>query len=233
MDTRCLACNKDFKGLLIHLARNKKCKDKYSVDDFNELSKKGSDLRIENKNVKRRQNYDPKTESERKRRQYDSTKEHDRYKNQQIAKKEDMKTFHPNSLMYKNFFKEIQFGPIFPCICCMKTFTDRGVHRLTDKFHQKIKDLGMTDYIDTTKESLRVNGNLHLCKTCYTKLPKKVMPKQCFKNGLQLSEVPRCLQISSMSNQLIAKYILFIKFRETPNTRMKLMNDRVSCCYET
>ena len=144
-----------------------------------------------------------------------------------------MRTFNPHHQMYKNFFKEIQYGPIFPCICCMKTFTDRGVHRLTDKFHQKIKDLGMTEYIDTNKNSLRVNGNLHLCKTCYTKLPKKVMPKQCFKNGLQLSEVPKSLQISSLSNQLIAKYILFIKFRETPNTRMKLMNDRVSCCYET
>ena len=197
-------------------------------------------------NEKRRQNYDPKAESirkkqrydhkaeaERKKRQYEPEKKREKYKQQQIALKEDMREFKPNHQMYKSFFKEIQYGPIFPCICCMKTFTDRGVHRLTDKFHQKIKELGMADYIDTTKDSLRVNGNLHLCKTCYTKLPKKLMPKQCFKNGLQLSEVPKCLQISSMSNQLIAKYILFIKFRETPNTRMKLMNDRVSCCNET
>ena len=243
---KCSSCNKECKSLLGHLAKSSKCKEAYSSNDLIELRKRSKEMTYKSKNEKRRENYDPKAESERKKQRYDPIaaaerrsiqyepkKRQERYNQQQTDKKEHLLELDPNHQKFKNFFKEIQYGPIFPCICCMKCFADRGVHRLTDKFHQKIKDLEMTSYIDITRDCLKVNGNFHLCLTCYKKLPKKLMPKQCFKNGLQLAEVPKCLQLSSMSNQLIAKYILFIKFRETPTTRMKLMNDRVSSCYET
>ena len=149
MDTKkCMTCNKDCKSLLGHLAKSPLCKEGYSVDDLNELRKACKEMTNKSKNEKRRQNYDPKAESERKKQRYDpkaaSEQNKRQYKQKQIALKEDMRGFKPNQQMYKNFFKEIQYGPIFPCICCMKCFTDRGVHRLTDKFHQKIKDLGMT-----------------------------------------------------------------------------------------
>ena len=132
--------------------------------------------------------------------------------------------------MYRNFLKEIQFGPIFPCICCMKCFTDRGVDKITDTLMQKIEDAEKSHCIKTEAQ-FRVNGNFYLCKTCCRKLPKGVMPKQCFRNGLELAEVPKCLKISSLGNQLLAKYILFLKLRKTPTSRFDIMNDRVSLNY--
>ena len=58
-------------------------------------------------------------------------------------------------------------------------------------------------------------------------LSKKQIPKLCFKNGLQLSPIPECMKLTSLGNQLLAKYILFLKLRETKSLFGRI-NDRVS-----
>ena len=225
----CLKCEKPFKNILLHLNKNSICRNHYSQESFDELTKQCKKLARDQKNLKRRQNYDPQAESERQKLKYDAAKESVRnktkYVHQLSTRKESMKTF--NQKMFLDFFEEIKFGPIFPCICCMKCFTLRGVRIANTNFVEKLQNLEMTHCIDTN-ERLKINGNFHLCHTCHLKLPKKQMPKLCFKNGLELSPVPPCLQISALGNQLIAKYILFIKIRKTSKKTMDIINDRVS-----
>ena len=150
------------------------------------------------------------------------------YQQDQYVKKEIMQSFNPSAPNYKNFFKEIQFGPIFPCICCMRCFTDRGVKVIDKHFHKNLIDTRKLDCIDTS-ESLKINDKFHLCHTCHLKLSKGQMPKLCFQNGLKLSKIPDCMQISSLGNQLLAKYILFLKLREHKKSGFGILNDRVRC----
>ena len=221
----CLVCNKNLQHILKHLAKSPNCKAKYPKDALDKIHMNSKVQRREKKSLKERERYVSHVESKRKRDSYDSAKETKRKKDERHARKEDMKTF--NEEMYKRFFQEIQYGPIFPCICCMKCFTLRGVRIMNPNIYRNLKDADVTEFIDTN-ENLRMNGNFHLCHTCYVKLPKKKMPKLCFKNGLQLSKVPECLRITSLGNQLLAKYILFIKVRRTSKDTMDLINDRVS-----
>ena len=53
------------------------------------------------------------------------------------------------------------------------------------------------------------------------------MPSTCFQNGLGLSEVPECLKLTDLENQLVAKNLVFIKIRPTPKSRYDIMNDRI------
>ena len=110
----------------------------------------------------------------------------------------------------QNFYKEIQFGPIFPCICCMRCLPFRSVTRLSEKFFQKCVENDSSDNL-RKEEYLKVNGNWYLCSTCYSHLSKGNMPTQCHKNGLDLANVPECLKISDVGNQMLAKNLVFIK----------------------
>ena len=54
------------------------------------------------------------------------------------------------------------------------------------------------------------------------------MPPLCFKNGLQLVEIPSFFKkIGDLGNQLLAKKLIFLKLRPLPKTGMKSMFDRV------
>ena len=238
----CIVCKKPCKHVLKHLAKSLNCKANYpqqALDELQKNSKINSKARnsqrkqetyvSEVESKRKRETYDSVKESKRKKENYDSVKESERkklhYKEETHARKEGMKTF--NEHMFKKFFEEIQYGPIFPCICCMKCFTLRGVRIMHSNYHQKLKDAKVTEFI-TLNDSLKMNDNFHLCHTCFLKLPNRKMPKLCFKNELQLAKVPKCLKITSLGNQLLAKYILFIKIRRTSKDTMDLINDRVS-----
>ena len=224
----CIVCNKNPKYILKHLAKSPSCKAKYPQDALDKLTSKSKVQAKENNSLRMREKYVSDVESKRKRDNYDSVKETKRkkheYQQEKYARKEGMRTF--NDDMFKKFFQEIQYGPIFPCICCMKCFTLRGVRVLLPNFHQRLKDAKVAKFIDTNV-SLRMNGNFHLCHTCFLKLSKEKMPKLCFMNKLQLAKVPPCLRITSLGNQLLAKYILFIKVRRTSKDTMDKINDRV------
>ena len=53
------------------------------------------------------------------------------------------------------------------------------------------------------------------------------MPLICFRNGLEFSQIPECLQLTDLESQLIALDLVFIKIRQLPKTQMDIMNDRV------
>ena len=53
------------------------------------------------------------------------------------------------------------------------------------------------------------------------------MPNICFQNGLNLSEVPDCLKLTDLENQLISKNLVFIKVHPSPRSRYSIMTNRI------
>ena len=53
------------------------------------------------------------------------------------------------------------------------------------------------------------------------------MPNICFQNGLDVSDVPDCLKLTDLENQLISKNLIFIKVHPSPRSRYGVMNDRI------
>ncbi len=53
------------------------------------------------------------------------------------------------------------------------------------------------------------------------------MPKLCYNNGLQLDDVPACLNLNELENTLIAKNIIFLKMFKLPKSRWSAVKDKV------
>ena len=233
-DVLCLHCgtSKPIKSILLHVVRSKKCKKYYET--HNELDKLRERCHTANrakKNNKRRLNYDPVAESERNKKNYEENRDqritNKRARRNDVLEQMNPHAFDPKNKIFENFFKECQLGPIFPCLCCKRCLPLRGVQTFQQKFHETLIANQMDQYVDM-QDFLKVNGKLYICFACHRNLSKKKMPNLCSRNGLELTPVPECLQISDVGNQLLAKHLIFIKFRRLPKTRMKSMNDRVS-----
>ena len=210
---KCKKCKKMLKpeSILKHIAKAKDCEAFYN-DHIEELE-------MLRQNSKTRFELGKKSRSKEKR----STENSNYYKANKIRIAQKYQERNKNLV---NFFKEIQYGPIFPCVCCHRCLFDRGMNVLSEKFVQFLKEFHLDTFIDLNVKKLF--GNHYICDTCHRNLSKKAMPNLCFKNALKLSPVPKCLQISSLLNQLLAKSLIFYKFRHLPKTGMAKMNDRVT-----
>ena len=133
----------------------------------------------------------------------------------QCTKSKRAESYQTNTKCLKNFFKEIQRGPIFPCISCMRCLPSRSVTKLSDKFYQKLCEKDVAKYL-CREPRFQIDGHWHLCSTCYSHLNSGNLPSQCQENGLQLSPVPDCLKVSDVGNQLLAKKLVFIKVNINP-----------------
>ena len=128
----------------------------------------------------------------------------------QMNKSKRADSYQSNTKCLKNFFKEIQRGPIFPCISCMRCLPSRSVTKLSEKFYQKLCEKDVAKYI-CREPRFQIDGQWNLCSTCYSHLNSGNLPLQCQENGLQLAPVPDCLKVSDVGNQLLAKNLVFIK----------------------
>ena len=227
----CAVCGKtlELSKILKHITKAKKCK-KYPKDKLQELREKSHAASRQKKNCKRKAQYDSNEKSQENKKYYQEKKARilgNLKEKRQEFKGEMSACFDPKSNIFKCFFQEIKEGPIYPCISCMRCLPKRTVKPFQEKFHQTLIDNNMECYVDT-KDSLKINGKHYICSTCQVSLSKRVLPNLCFKNGLELSDVPKCLQTSSVGNQLLAKHLTFLKIRKLPKTRMGSNYDRVS-----
>ena len=229
----CLLCgtSKPIKSILLHVVRSKKCKQYYEThDELEKLRKRCHTANRLKKNRKRRLNYDPNAKSEENKRDYEQHKgqrtKSKRSKRDELLNQMDPAAFDPKNEIFQKFFQECHLGPIFPCICCKRCLSFRGVKTFQKKFHDTLIKHGNDKFIDLSDE-LKINGQLYICHCCHDNLTKTKMPNLCYKNGLDLSKVPKCLQISDVGNQLLAKHLIFLKIRKLPKTGMPSMNDRV------
>ena len=233
----CQICSKRLKttSILRHIGHSENCRNKYPTDKLNEL-KTAANMRKRSqlKEIKRK-NYDSQKRSDENKRYYENNKKEIRSKQRDYheSKKGDIRSRkrenYENNKTLEKFHEECQFGPIFPCICCKRCLPKRGVKLIQNQFLEFLKENKIDSYIDMT--GTLIDGSFHICHSCHSNLSKKKMPNLCFKNGLQLANVPDCLQISSLGNQLLAKHLIFLKIRSLPKTGMGKMNDRVSILY--
>ena len=231
MDGRqqCFVCKKRFKQILKHLGKSWDCVDNYPILPLHRLRRqcaaKVKERKLLNYNMSRRRLYDPVIESARNKRKYERYQKA-KYQLKKKVLRESKQTFHDS--MFQSFFEDIKFGPIFPCVCCHRSLFLRTVKEFDQCSKKILCDASLDGYVSPTDDFMR-NGKMYLCCTCHRTLTSRMqMPKLCHLNGLELSKVPKCLQLTSLGNQLLAKNLIFIKIRKTPKTRMDLMNDRVS-----
>ena len=127
----------------------------------------------------------------------------------------------------KSFFKEIQHGPVYPCVCCNRDMFKRGVKKVTRAFLSILKKNDLESCVKLNS-SLLIDGHYYICSSCHSTLKnKKKMPNICFQNGLDVSEVPDCLKLTDLENQLISKNLIFIKVFPSPRSRYAVMHDRI------
>ena len=213
----CPGCKKPFKSVATHIARSKKCDGGKSKGQIESIRKNAAIKTKLKYNLKRKRENDT-FEGRQKRalqnkKYYESHKEEilqDRKQHYQKNRAKLAENYKATTKSLQNFFKEIQFGPIFPCISCMRCLPLRSVTRLTDKFFEKLLENKSADNL-RKEDHLKMNGKWYLCSTCYNHLSKGNMPSQCYKNGLDLADVPECLKISDVGNQLLAKNLVFVK----------------------
>ena len=216
----CQSCGKQCKPetILKHISGKKDCKKHYSEHEKDhEKLRERSKIRYKNKHhISHNRTRTKESRILESKTYYQENRKHVLDRN--IAK------YH-EKCSKSRFFEEIQFGPIFPCVCCMRCLSLSGVKVLSEKFQTFLETFELDSYIDLNSRKLL--GNYYICHSCHQNLTKKKMPNLCHKNRLQLAEVPECLQISSLANQLLAKSLIFYKFRPLKKTGMAKMNDRV------
>ena len=252
---QCFVCKKTFKQLLRHLSLSEPCKDNYPlaqilrlrllskkrVQNFqqNYYSKNKTDI------LKKRKAYHATNKeqvlkkrkihhSENKPKILKKKKIHYVAKRSKILKGKKKNYAIQNKKRYKNFplnkklfFKEIQHGPIFPCICCNRDMFERGVKIVTEQFRQLLNENDLNSCVRLDPD-LKINGNHYICSSCHSTLKnKKKMPPICFNNGLGLSDVPECLKLTTLENHLISKNLVFIMVSPSPRSRYDKMHNRI------
>ena len=154
-----------------------------------------------------------------------ATKRKGKFQNYYIQKK--LKTKNDISLKLQDFFEEIKDGPIYPCVCCCRNMFKKGVKIVKDNFKQQLEESSLISCVKLDNE-LMVDNIHYVCVNCHLTLSKKKkMPAICFQNGLGLSDVPDCLKLTDLENQLVAKSLIFLKIWPSPRSNYDKMVNRV------
>ena len=236
--TKCQICMKSFKNtsILRHIGHSENCRKEYSEIELEKLRATANMRKLGQLKEIKKKTYNSQKRSDENKRYHENnkkqilTRKQDYYKANKNEIRSKQHEYHESKKTLAKFYEEIQLGPIFPCFCCKRCLPKRGVKTIQEQFHDFLKENKIDIYVDMNR-NLMIDGNFHICHSCHSNLSKKKMPNLCFKNGLQLANVPDCLQISSLGNQLLAKHLIFLKIRSLPKTGMGKMNDRVSILY--
>ena len=129
---------------------------------------------------------------------------------------------------YENFKREIQSGPIYPCNICHRTFTRNGVIELSEKYISKLNSKCSGLYQTVAEENVFMNDKQYICLTCNRWLMhKQKIPPLSVKNGLTIENIPCELDLSELSNVLVAKNIIFLKLFKLPKSRWSALKDKI------
>ena len=180
----CDICKRPFLYVLKHLEKSPECKEMYSDEKINELKEKSRQRR----NMIRRANYDPKSESKRKKESYNAEKASKRSKQywrehrKELIKKRLEKYHHQRKrqkvvmtpmkigtillrsiLILKHY--DLLDGAIYPCICCEQLNYEEGVIEADDLE----KHIEKEDLERHTKESeeKKIFEKYWICHNCF------------------------------------------------------------------
>ena len=234
----CKSCHVTFPSttFLKHLLHtHSKCKSAYNKDEISEFqnqavvsrraSKRASDRILHQTNPKK---YDST--------KYSPTKRAEKYNLEKKTKDNQRKRRHEAEIL-KNLYKrvqkfdaEIKYGLSFVCICCERILFARTVFAVRERLLNHLGNNNLSNCVNLD-DRYQFLGEFYICKSDYDCLTKKKkMPDHCFLNELQVPNVPPTLQgLHDMELQMLARDLMFVKYRQLPVTRMKAINDRVIC----
>ena len=154
----------------------------------------------------------------------DKQKESQRWKNRQKDKYQSV----DEQKRYENFRSAIQYGPIFPCNVCHRTFVKTSVVDINDQRISKLEEKSPGLYEKTVAHDVYMNGQQYICNTCNRWIMHNhKIPPLSVKNGLYIEDIPSELDLSELSNVLIAKNIIFLKIFKLPKSRWNALKDRI------
>ena len=147
----CDICKRPFLYVLKHLEKSQECKEMYSDEKINVLKEKSRQRR----NMIRRANHDPESESKRKKESYNAEKaskrskryweEHrkelikkrlEKYHHQRKRQKVEMRPTKIGTILLRSILIlkhfDLHDGAIYPCICCEQLNYEEGVIEAND-----------------------------------------------------------------------------------------------------
>ena len=233
----CENCNltKPKNQILIHIGQTKACKTHYgprfkAMKALNEKERKQrlrARIGKEKVNEQQRQAYARNQESlrQKKRERYQENQETLSKKARERAQEKK----HDSDANLSKFYKDIEFGPEFICVCCHANLFETEVHDFTA---EKQKSIAKKLYEDSCSKvefkDPRGKDRKFVCKTCFKDLSTHdKMPSRSIKNGLTVEALPPDLaDIDPLENTLIARYIPFLKIQVVPKSGIEKMTNR-------
>ena len=234
----CENCNltKPKNQILIHIGQTKACKTHYgprfkAMKALNEKERKQrlrARIGKEKVNEQQRQAYARNQESlrQKKRERYQENQETLSKKARERAQEKK----HDSDANLSKFYKDIEFGPEFICVCCHANLFETEVHDFTA---EKQKSIAKKLYEDSCSKvefkDPRGKDRKFVCKTCFKDLSTHdKMPSRSIKNGLTVEALPPDLaDIDPLENTLIARYIPFLKIQVVPKSGIEKMTNRI------
>lgn len=249
-NVECKGCGevRKLNTILKHLqSKGSECKKHYSNEDFLVLEKKRDQARKEynkqyrQKNQQKQKKYQQEHQQKlQKYQQQYQVKNKDRIKERKSANRvvntvqrsicrvnqRNSRTPDDRLLLFK---RDIVDGPNFVCLSCNRTLfknqvkisNSKDIEKLLKKIDENLlTEAGLGDIGDKVE--------VIFCHSCSKKINQNKLPSMNINNGLKLDDVP--YELSSMSDleqQLIAKYLLFVKIKKLPKTRMGAVEGRV------
>ncbi|XP_062567926.1 uncharacterized protein LOC134230168 [Saccostrea cucullata] len=109
-----------------------------------------------------------------------------------------------------NFHEQIKHGPVFVCSCCHQTWFKESVLKVENT---KLDDTSKSKYLTCITS---VDNAEWICKTCYSSVRERKIPKLSVLNGMIWPPKPRELDLFSLEERLISLRIPFMQIRELP-----------------
>jgi hypothetical protein len=185
----CENCNltKPKNQILIHIGKTKACKTHYgprfkAMKAQNERERKQkSRARIGKEKVNEQQRQAYAKNSQKKKSYYQENQEtlikksRERYhENQETlskkAREKAQEKKRDSDANLSKFYKDIEFGPEFICICCHANLFEKEVHEFTDEKENSIAKKLYDDSCESKAEfsDPRGEGRKFICRTCFS-----------------------------------------------------------------
>ena len=127
------------------------------------------------------------------------------------------------------FKNDIKDGPTHVCMSCRRSLFLKGVKIIEGKWKENLETKVTVEFINSEiLQPIDRNSSIYkFCHQCLSYIKQKKVPKLHLSNGLELDDVPECLELTDLEQQMIAKSNIFMKVKKLPRSGMPAISDKV------
>ena len=204
----CDICKRPFLYVLKHLEKSQECKEMYSDEKINVLKEKSRQRR----NMIRRANHDPESESKRKKESYNAEKaskrskryweEHrkelikkrlEKYHHQRKRQKVEMRPTKIGTILLRSILIlkhfDLHDGAIYPCICCEQLNYEEGVIEALD-LEKHVEKEALERHTKESEEK-KIFEKYWICHNCFWHLKYYKMRPTIFPISFAPLSIPK------------------------------------------